>query len=391
MDSGSARSRATLLVDARGLWLSGIGRYLREVLDHLFRDEAFGRFRLLGDPAQVGAFARDAGAADRVEVVPLAPRFYAPAVHLRMAYLASRGALRADAAFFPHYDVPPLAPLPPLVVTVHDLSHFVLRDVFPARKRVPAWLLARRAVSRARSVLVVSESTRRDLLSRVPGAADRVHVVPQGVARVFFSPVRVGPLSAAADPPYLLCVGNRKPHKNLEAAVEVLRRLQPAHPGLRLVLAGEPLASEGPVRRRAAEAGVGHLVEDAGAVDDAALAALYAGAACFVFPSLYEGFGLPVLEAMAAGAPVVAADRASLPEVVGDAGLLADPTDPAALAGAVGRVLADPRLRADLAARGRARAARFTWEATAAATAGRLREAAAAGRFRPPEPVPAGR
>jgi glycosyltransferase involved in cell wall biosynthesis len=391
MDSGTERSRATLLVDARGLWLSGIGRYLREVLHHLLRDESFGRFRVLGDPAQVGAFARDAGATGRVEVVPLPPRFYAPAVHLRMAYLAARGALRADAAFFPHYDVPPLARLPPLVVTVHDLSHFVLRDVFPARKRIPAWLLARGAVSRARSVLVVSESTRRDLLSRIPRAADRVHLVPQGVARVFFSPAADEPLPAASGRPYLLCVGNRKPHKNLETAVEVLRRLQPEHPGLRLVLAGEPLGSGGPVRRRAAEAGIGHLVEDAGAVDDAALAELYAGAACFLFPSLYEGFGLPVLEAMAAGAPVVAADRSSLPEVVGDAGLLADPTDPAALADAVGRVLADPLLRADLVARGRARAAGFTWEATAAATAERLREAASDRPPLPPEPDTAGR
>jgi glycosyltransferase involved in cell wall biosynthesis len=374
---------ATLLVDARGLHLSGIGRYLREVLLRLFRDERFTRFRLMGDPAQVADFARAAGALGRVETVALPPRFYAVGVHARMALLAARGALRADAAFFPHYDVPPLLPLPPLVVTVHDLSHFVLADVFPAHKRVPAWLLLRRSVARAEAVVVVSRATRADLVARLPRAAPRVHVIPQGVGPAFFADAGEAGLPPVADGPYLLCVGNRKPHKNLEAAVEVLRLLQPRHPGLRLVLAGAPLDDGDPVRRRAAEAGVAHLVQDAGAGSDAALRALYAGAACFLFPSLYEGFGLPVLEAMAAGAPVVASDRASIPEVVGDAGLLADPDDPAALASAVERVLNDAVLRGELVARGRRRAAGFTWDATAAATADLLWHAAR----RPPSPM----
>jgi glycosyltransferase involved in cell wall biosynthesis len=378
MVNGGDRVPPTLLVDCRGLHLSGIGRYLREVLLRLFRDERFGRFHLLGEPGEVEAFASAAGAGDRVEVLPIAGRFYAPGVHARMALLAARGALRADAAFFPHYDVPPLSPLPPLVVTVHDLSHFVLRDVFPAHKRAPAWLLLRRAVARARSVVVVSEATRADLLARLPWAADRVHVVPQGVDRAFFTDEDEAIARRRAAEPYILCVGNRKPHKNLQVAVEVLRLLHPRHPGLRLVLAGDPMAPDDPLRRRAAEAGVAHLVDDVGAPTDAELRALYAGAACFLFPSLYEGFGLPVLEAMAAGAPVVAADRASIPEVAGDAALLADPTAPADLAAAVERLLLDEDLRAGLVARGRQRAARFTWELTAAATAAHLRAAAGA-------------
>jgi glycosyltransferase involved in cell wall biosynthesis len=376
MADGLDGSPATLLVDARGLHLSGIGRYLREVLLRLFRDERFARFRLMGDPAQVTEFARAAGALGRVETVALPPRFYAAGVHARMALLAARGALRADAAFFPHYDVPPLLPLPPLVVTVHDLSHFVLADVFPAHKRIPAWLLLRRSVARAEVVVVVSRATRADLLARLPGAARKVHVIPQGVGASFFAGAGDAALPPGVDGPFLLCVGNRKPHKNLQAAVEVLRLLHARHPGLRLVVAGAPLDGGDPVGHRAAEAEVAHLVRDVGAVSDDALRALYAGAACFLFPSLYEGFGLPVLEAMAAGAPVVAADRASIPEVTGDAGLLADPDDPVAFASAVERVLTDAALRDELVARGRRRAAGFTWDATAAATADLLWQAA---------------
>ena len=379
----AAPAPPSVLVDARGLRFSGIGRYLREILLHLLRDDGFGRFTLLGDPREIRTLADEAGAVERVRALSVPAAFYAPGAHARMAYLGAVGALRADVAFFPHYDVPPAGPLPPLVVTVHDLSHFILRDLFPAQKRVLASWLMRRAVSRARAVLVDAGSTRRDLLLRIPGAAGKVHVVPLGVGRAFFAP-EGAPLPAPREPPYLLCVGNRKPHKNLEAAVEVLHRLQGAHPRLRLVLAGAPLADGGQVRRLAAERGILHLVDDAGEVSDAELRRLYAGAACFLLPSLYEGFGLPVLEAMAAGAPVVAADRASLPEVVGDAGVLADPADPDALAAAVHRVLSDGVLRAELRTRGVARAARYTWEAAATATAERLRQVARARHHPPP-------
>ena len=379
----AAPALPSVLVDARGLRFSGIGRYLREILLHLLRDDGFGRFTLLGDPREIRTLADEAGAGARVRALAVPPAFYAPAAHARMAYLGAVGALRADVAFFPHYDVPPAGPLPPLVVTVHDLSHFILRDLFPAHKRVLASWLMRRAVSRARAVLVDAGSTRRDLLLRIPAAAGKVHVVPLGVGPAFFAP-EGAPLPAPREPPYLLCVGNRKPHKNLEAAVEVLHRLREGYPELRLVLAGAPLADGGALLRHAAARGVLERVDDVGAVSDAELRELYAGTACFLLPSLYEGFGLPALEAMASGAPVVASDRASLPEVVGDAGLLADPEDPDALAAAVHRVLSDPALRAELRTRGLARAARHTWAAAATGTAERLRQAARAPHPPPP-------
>lgn len=374
-----APARLSVLVDARGLRFSGIGRYLREILLHLLGDARFARFRALGDPREIAELAAGAGAAARVEAIDVPAVFYAPAAHARMAFLAARGALRADVAFFPHFDVPPVGPLPPLVVTVHDLSHFVLRDLYPAHKRLLARWLMSRAVSRADSVLVDAGSTRHDLLARIPEAAAKVHVVPLGVGAPFAGGGGHRPLPAADGSPYLLCVGNRKPHKNLRAAVEVLHRLQARHPGLRLVVAGAPMADDVAARRAAAAHGIAHLVDDAGPVTDEALRDLYAGAACLVFPSLYEGFGLPVLEAMSCGAPVVASNRASLPEVVGDAGILADPDDPDALASAVGRVLDDARLRATLIERGRARARAFPWAATGAAAAERLWRAAGRG------------
>jgi glycosyltransferase involved in cell wall biosynthesis len=355
---------ATVLVDARGLQLSGIGRYLREVLTGLLADDRFGRFRLLGEPGQIRAFADDVHAADRIEVIPAGCRYYAPGVHARMAGLALTGRLRADVAFFPHYDVPFAGPLPSYVMTVHDLGHFALPELFPRAKRTLAAVLMARAVARARSIMADSSFTASEVVRRFPRVGSRVVTVPLGVSRTFEA------AGGVLQPrPYLLCVGNRKPHKNLTVAVEVLSLLRTRHPDLRLVIAGPTYADDDPVRRAAARLGVSEAVVDVGAVDDEELRDLYRGAACFLFPSRYEGFGLPVLEAMSAGSPVVASRCASVPEVVGEAGLLVNPDDPDEIARSVERVLEDPVLRTRLVELGRSRAREFSWERTVRATA----------------------
>ena len=177
-----------------------------------------------------------------------------------------------------------------------------------------------------------------------------------------------------AGTPYVLSFGNTKPHKDVPTLIRAFAVLAEADPELRLLLVGpdQPgyvasvLASSDSGASGAD--GVASRIRFTGWVGDAALRALYAGAAAFAFPSRYEGFGLPPLEAMSVGTPVVVAAASSLPEVVGDAALTFPPGDHAALAAALARVLAEPRLREELAERGRARAAGFSWNRTAAAT-----------------------
>jgi alpha-1,3-rhamnosyl/mannosyltransferase len=173
---------------------------------------------------------------------------------------------------------------------------------------------------------------------------------------------------------YVLSMGNTKPNKDLPTLLRAIARLASENPDLRLWLVGrdEPgfvssILGDDPARER---------VAFTGRVDDGQLRALYAGAAAFAFPSRYEGFGLPPLEAMAFGTPVVCARAASLPEVVDDAALLFEPGDDAALAEALTRVMRDEVLRCDLTERGTRRAAAFTWAATTAATVEAYREVA---------------
>lgn len=370
----TAPAAASVLVDARGIFTSGIGRYLREVLGVVLEDPRFGRVRLLGDPGALRDFRGSAARPEKVEVQPYPFGFYSPRAQAGWLRLRASGGGRADVAFFPHYDVPCFALPERSVVTVHDLIHFRVPEAFPRWRRLGAGVLLGRGVSGAARVIAVSEATRADLVERFPSAAAKVAVIPNGVSPDFAEP---GAGAAGVEGPYLLCVGNRKPHKNLAGAVETLARLVPARPDLRLVVVGESYPGWSAVLERAEALGVRGRVVELSGVDDAALRRLYAGCEALLFLSLYEGFGLPVLEAMACGAPVVASDRSSLPEVVGDAGVLVDPHDHAAAADAVLRLAAGGALRAELVRRGRARAAAFTWRRAGRATADLLYRVAA--------------
>ncbi|CAN5267449.1 glycosyltransferase family 1 protein [soil metagenome] len=384
---GSPRS---VLVDARGLYTSGIGRYLREILARLLSDERFSRITLLGEPEQLHGFLAPHGEAERLRVLPFPSGFYRPAAQLAWLRLRASGAIGADVAFFPHYDVPLLGLPRRSVVTVHDLTHFKVPGAFAWWRRAAASPLLRRAVLGAARVITVSEATRRDLVERFPAAAGRVEVVHNGVAPGF-RPLAPGE-AAACDSRvprgrYLLCVGNRKPHKNLAAAVEVLALLRRDLPDLQLVVAGGADPGWERVLRRAEALGVREAIHERDEVGDEELRCLYGRCTALLFPSLYEGFGLPLLEAMACGAPVVASNRASIPEVVGDAGLLADPEEYAAMAAAVLRLEREPELRQALVRRGRERAASFTWERAARRTVDLLYTVAAGEARLEPRPL----
>ena len=272
------------------------------------------------------------------------------------------------------------------VVTVHDLSAERLPGLGGRRfgQRL-ASAKTRRTAQRADRVIVHSRSAAADVAACFGVATERIAVVPLGVGPEFFPepPPTQDTVRARLAPGregFILFCGSLEPRKDIPTLLRAFARLPDVRDRYRLVLAGGGGRASPDVA--AVVAGLG--LEDAVALEEylevAELRALYAAAALFVLPSLYEGFGLPVLEAMACGSPVVAANTSSLPEVVGDAGLLVPPGDPDALAVAMTRVLEDADLAADLKQRGLNRAKLFTWEATAAKSLAVYRAVAAEGR-----------
>jgi glycosyltransferase involved in cell wall biosynthesis len=237
-------------------------------------------------------------------------------------------------------------------------------------------LTVRRTARAAAHVIASSEATRRDLVETYGLKESRVSVVPLAAAPRF-RPVgdaeelrRVRHVYGI-EGDYILAVGSIQPRKNLARlfrAYSDLRRARRRDKLPPLLVVGKKAWLYEETLRAAEECGLGDSVIFTGYAPETDLPALYSGALCFVYPSYFEGFGLPPLEAMSCGAPVVAGDRTSLPEVVGDAGLLVDPFDTGAIAGAIARLIDDEDLRALLSARGLARAARFDWRETARLT-----------------------
>jgi glycosyltransferase involved in cell wall biosynthesis len=224
---------------------------------------------------------------------------------------------------------------------------------------------------RSRRIVVDAESTRRDLAEHLGVPTAKVDVVPLGASPS--SPAAPAPEAEVrerhglGDRPVVLSASAKRPHKNLARLLRAVAAIDPERRPA-LVIPGYPTPHEAELRALARELGIEGDVAFPGWVDAAELEGLYALATAVVFPSLYEGFGLPVLEAMGRGVPVATSDVSSLPEVAGDAALLFDPTDVNAIRAAIERLLGDPAARARLRAGGRARAAAFTWERTAELT-----------------------
>jgi glycosyltransferase involved in cell wall biosynthesis len=272
------------------------------------------------------------------------------------------------------YTAPPLAPCP-VVATIHDLSFEHLPETFKRRSWMQLRLTVRRTARRAAQVVAPSEFTRRDLLETYGLDPARVTAIPLA-ASPRFRPAdeeeigRVRRLYRLGGE-YVLAVGSIQPRKNLARLVRaysLLRRERGRSNLPQLVLVGKRAWLYGETLRAIEEEAAGGSVILTGYVSEGDLPALYSGALCFAYPSYFEGFGLPPLEAMSCGAPVLTGNVTSLPEVVGDAGLTADPFDEGALARALARLIDDDALRAELRARGLQRALAFDWRDTARMT-----------------------
>ena len=284
--------------------------------------------------------------------------------------------LEADAILYPYWPSPPRRrhDAPPAAIFVHDLAFRIRPDEVPWQQRVYMGIVLPRSLRQAAAVLVPSEATRRDLLHQypIPGLPEKVEVIPEGLPESS----KPGALPEGVEPGFILAVGTVEPRKNYRRLLVAYRRLRGRHGTLpfiiggragmpQLVVAGRPGWAYGDTLQRiSAEPGVRYL----GHVDEPTLAALYESASVLAFPSLYEGFGLPLLEAMARGVPAVVGAAGALPELAMGAAVAVDAEDADAIAGGLERLLADEALRSKLGEEGKRRARTFTWAGAAERT-----------------------
>jgi glycosyltransferase involved in cell wall biosynthesis len=350
-------------IDARKLHDFGIGTYIRNLLRHLARLDRRTEFVVLCRPQDLETVT---SLGENFRAVRETVANYSIAEQIKIPLALKREGVTLFHA--PHYVLPLLVPCRS-VVTIHDCIHLMFPQYLPNRFALEyARLSISIASRRAARVLTVSESSKRDILRFVDTEPDKIDVIYNayderfGVEPREVDVVRVRERFQLHDE-FVLYAGNVKPHKNLGRLIEafdMVRRRNLQH--LKLVLIGDEISKYAALRRAVHKHQLHQYVRFLGYLPEETLAVMYRLAGVFVFPSLYEGFGLPPLEAMASGTPVVTSNVSSLPEVAGDAAVLVDPYDPAAIADGIERVLTDERLRHDLRRRGLVRARQFSWE-----------------------------
>lgn len=276
--------------------------------------------------------------------------------------------------------VSPLVTACPVVITVHDLSFLRFPERFRPANRLYLSTMTRLSCRRARRIIAVSQATAGEIVDLLGVPAERIDVVPHGVRHTRFHPLPSAQVKAFSRDKglperFVLFLGTLEPRKNLIALIEAFARTQAVRQGVRLIIAGGKGWYYQEVFKRVEELALKDAVCFTGFVSDAEKPLWYNAATVFVYPSLYEGFGMPLLEAMACGTPVIGSDTSSMPEVVGDAGLLVAPGDVDVLAENLERLLVDADLRVGLGQRARTRASAYSWKTAAVATVASYRRA----------------
>lgn len=364
-----------IAIDARWIFprISGIGRVTEKLILHLARIDRENRYLLLfSDPALMARYRRAWEGYPNLETALVPWTIFSPAGQIGLASFLRRSSV--DLFHSTNYFIPLRRPPRRVVITVHDLIPLLFPEFTPRAKKTRfnflfRWVI-RLCLERADRVIAPSRRTRDDILGRFPAAAGKVTVVYNGVDEKYrpLEPAAARRLlPAAVDPavPFALFVGRLDPYKNAAALVRAFDLfLRETGEAGRLVLASHRDPRYLEVFAAIAASSCADRIVFLDGLGEEEIIALYACARAVVLPSLYEGFGLPPLEAMACGAAVVCSDRGSLPEVVGEAALIAEPS-PAALAGALKRIWGDENLRAALREKGLKRAAEFSWEKAA--------------------------
>lgn len=344
--------------------LTGPGVYARELVEQLVRQaEDDAAIELVGY-TQPTAYHHFSVETQRI-FVPVGPFSGRGSrvlwEQLRLPLLARRQ--RIDLLFSPAF-VSPLWGAKHLVATIHDMYYQVVPNLIPVSQRW-YWRLMIPLTARVCDVLIaVSENTRHDIGRHIRAARKRVMTIH--LASRYGRVKACLPAPSEADGPYVLLVANVTANKNPAALIAAMSELRHRLVPLRLMHVGKD--NQGLLAEAVRAEGMEATVLQLGKVSDEHLQALYQHALCTVHPSLYEGFGLPVLEAQALGSPLVCSNRGSLPEIAGTGATLVDPTDPSALADAIAELFAKPDRRTELIARGYANLERFSWEKTAAQT-----------------------
>ncbi len=346
---------------------AGIGRYVRELIAALLRLDTANEYRLFAaSPRPISQ------AGPPVRRLPFHDKWLMRVWHrLRLPLPVESITGRVDLFHSPDFTLPPTLPGTPTILTVHDLSF--IRDPNSANARLRSFLsqVVPRSVRRASHVLADSQATKQDLIELWQTPAEKISVLYCGVDSRFHPVTDPAELAAMrgryqiGDRPFILALSTLQPRKNYVRLIQAFAPLAARNPELALVIGGGRGWQYQAILAEPARLSIEHQVVFPGFVTDADLPSLYSAAELFVYPSLYEGFGLPLLEAMACGTPVIASTRSSLPEVTGEAGLQADPLDVAGWTAAMDQLLHDPALRHTLINRGFRQAGRFTWEQAA--------------------------
>ncbi|MCM3880592.1 MAG: glycosyltransferase family 4 protein [Vicinamibacterales bacterium] len=352
-------------IDARKLHDFGIGTYIRNLLRELAHIDQTTEYVLFCKPGDTEVAA---GLGANFRAVPEHSGHYSIAEQITLPLAVRRE--RLDLFHAPHYVLPALISSRS-VVTIHDCIHLMFPEYLSRLGHAYAHASLWTAAHKSDRIFTVSEQSKRDILKFFKVPPEKIVVTPNAIDDRF----SVAPSDEHLEQireryqlshAYLLYVGNIKPHKNLERLIEAFHLVRSqGRPELELLIIGDEMSRMQSLRRTVHRLQLHRYVRVLGFVPDTTLAVLYRLASVFVFPSLYEGFGLPPLEAMASGTPVVTSNVSSLPEVVGDAAVLVDPYSPEAIAEGILAVLRSSHLRDDLRERGLNRVKAYSWRRSA--------------------------